>query len=63
MCVGHSEVLEVDHSVGEQISTVGDEAINEFVVVLAPKSGTFPSHVERVGEEGVVVCPNIEDNG
>lgn len=63
VCVGHSEILKVNHGIGEQFAAVFDESSNKLVVVFASESRTFPAHVQRVREEGVVVGSDVQDDG
>ena len=63
MGIGHSKVLKVNNGIREQFPTVGDKSMNELIVVLSPQTRTFPTHVEWVREEGVIVGSDIQDNG
>jgi hypothetical protein len=47
----------------EELFAVVDELVDEVVVDLSTHTRSFPAEVERVGEEGVVVGPDVEDDG
>ncbi len=63
LSVGQAEIFKVDECVGEQIRTVLNKLVHEFVVQFPPYSGSFPSEVQRVGELHVVVGSWVKNDG
>ncbi len=57
------EVLPLDHATGPDLGDAGHEGLDQLVVLGAAEAGRAIAEIERVGQEGGVVRPNVERDG